>query len=94
MSAGDSHVIARVLVVAWIGAGEAAAQSTSATLSGVVFDEQRAVLTGASVTLTSLDTGGDRSSTSDARGTFRLTGLVPGRYELRLGRNGSHRRRR
>ena len=65
-----------------------ALNQTFATLSGVVFDEQRAVLPGASVTLTSLETGGDRSTTSDAKGIFRLAGLVPGRYELRLARDG------
>ena len=88
MSAGDTPVIVRILLVVWIGAGPAAAQSTFATLSGVVFDAQRAVLTGASVTMTNLDTGGERSTTSDAMGTFRLAGLVPGRYALRLARDG------
>jgi hypothetical protein len=88
MCAGNTRAIAAVLFVAWIGAGPAAAQSTFAMLSGVVFDEQRAVLTGASVTLTSLETGGGRSTSSDATGTFRLAGLVPGRYELRLARDG------
>lgn len=88
MFTGNTRVVAGVVLVAWIGAAPAAAQSTFATLSGVVFDEQRAVLTGASVTMTSLDTGGGRSTTSDAMGTFRLAGLVPGRYELRLVKDG------
>lgn len=88
MSARDTHVIARMLLVAWMSGGTAAAQSTFATLSGVVLDEQRAVLAGASVTVTSLDTGGGRSASSDGNGTFRFAGLVPGRYELRLKRDG------
>jgi len=88
MSARDTHVIARLLLVAWMSGGTAAAQSTFATLSGVVLDEQRAVLAGASVTVTSLDTGGGRSASSDGNGTFRFAGLVPGRYELRLKRDG------
>lgn len=88
MCARNTRVIAGVLFIAWIGGAPAAAQSTFATLSGVVFDEQRAALTDASVTLTSLDTGGGRSTTSDAMGTFLLAGLVPGRYELRLARDG------
>jgi hypothetical protein len=88
MSVGDTHVIVRILLAAWIGAATATAQSTFATLSGVVFDEQRAVLTAASVTLTSLDSGAGRSTTSDAMGTFRLAGLAPGRYELRLVKDG------
>jgi hypothetical protein len=88
MCVANTRVIAGVLLVAWIGGAPAAAQSTFATLSGVVYDEQRAVLTAASVTLTSLETGGGRSSTSDATGTFLLAGLAPGRYELRLARDG------
>lgn len=88
MCAAQARVIAGVLFAAWVGGSPAGAQSTFATLSGVVFDEQRAVLSGAAVTLTSLETGGGRSTTSDATGTFRLAGLAPGRYELRLTRDG------
>jgi hypothetical protein len=61
----------------------AAAQSTSATAFGVITDEQRAILSGAVITLENLDTGDTRAGTSDARGEFRIIGLVPGRYEVR-----------
>jgi hypothetical protein len=59
------------------------AQSTSATVSGTVTDEQRSVLPGATVTLRHLDTGESRTATTDPRGSFRVIGLAPGRYELR-----------
>ena len=88
MPIGGTHLVPRILLVALVGCGPAAAQSTFATLSGVVVDEQRAVLSGASVMLRNLDTGGVRSTTADAVGSFRLAGLVPGRYELRLARDG------
>lgn len=60
----------------------AAAQSTAATVSGSVLDEQKAALPGASVSILSLDSGQVRTTTTDARGTFRLVGLPPGRYEV------------
>jgi len=88
MSVGDRSAIARFVVIALLGVGSAAAQSTSATLTGVVFDEHRAVVAETAITLTSLDTGAIRRATSDQAGTFRVAGLIPGRYELRLERAG------
>src|SRR5262245_2784673 len=77
-----------VLLCAAIAGPVAPAQSTSATLSGVVVDEQRAIVENAAITLTSLETGGTRHVASDQKGTFRLSGLRPGRYELRAARDG------
>ena len=62
----------------------AKAQSTSATVFGTVSDEHQAVVAGAAITLTSLDTGETRTTTSGGRGTYRIIGLSPGRYELRV----------
>ncbi len=61
----------------------AVAQSPYATVSGIVTDEQRAVVTDVAITVTSLDTGEVRTATSDRRGAFRVVGLSPGRYDLR-----------
>jgi hypothetical protein len=88
MPADGAHLVARILVIALITAETAVAQSTSATLAGVVYDEQRAVLQGVAIALTNLDTSAQRNAMSDDVGTFRLAGLVPGRYELRLTRDG------
>ncbi len=63
---------------------DAKAQSTSATMFGTVSDEHQAVVAGAAITLTSLDTGETRTTTSGGRGTYRIIGLSPGRYELRV----------
>ena len=60
-----------------------AAQSTYATVFGSVSDEQHGVLPGVTITLQRLDTGESRTVTTDARGSFRIIGLVPGRYQLR-----------
>ena len=52
MCRGGMSAIASILLAVLIG-GDAAAQSTSATLSGVIVDEHRAVLREAAITLTS-----------------------------------------
>jgi hypothetical protein len=81
------NAIASILLAVLIS-GDAAAQSTSATLSGVITDEQRAVLRDAAITLTNLDTKGVRTVSSDDLGAFHVAGLAPGRYELRVTRSG------
>jgi len=74
-----------ILAVALVFVSEAAvAQSTLATLSGAVYDQQRRVIPGAAITLTSLDTAQVRDVVSDASGRFWLSGLTPGRYEMRV----------
>lgn len=54
-----------------------------ATLEGVVLDPTHAVIPGATITLTERQTGWRRVATSDERGWYRLTALVPGTYALR-----------
>lgn len=73
------------LAVAAIGLGLAAparSQSTAATVSGTVLDQQRSALPGATVTLRNLDTGQLRTTTADATGNYQVVGVPPGRYEL------------
>ena len=60
------------------------AQSTAASMSGVVSDQQDAAVAGASIRLTNLDTGQTRQARTDGAGGFLFIGLVPGRYELRI----------
>ena len=64
------------------------AQSTSASLSGTVYDSTRAVLSDATVTVRHEGTSLVRQSTSDASGAFRLTSLPPGPYEVTIKRTG------
>jgi hypothetical protein len=60
----------------------AVAQSTLAVVYGTVYDEQRSVIPGATITLKNIDTGQVRVVLSDGTGNFRLVGLPPGRYEM------------
>lgn len=85
-----ADVIRRIVlcVCALMVTVDVSAQSSFATLSGLIFDEQRSAVAQATVTLTNLDTGATRLTTSDRTGTFRLSGLAPGRYELRATHDG------
>ena len=56
----------------------AAAQITSATLSGTVKDQTGGVLPGVDVVIKNLDTGLSRTVVTDANGYFTVPGLAPG----------------
>lgn len=60
----------------------AEAQTTSGTILGVVRDQQQAVVPGATVTVTSLETGASRRAVSDNEGRYRVPQLLPGVYEV------------
>jgi hypothetical protein len=75
------HFVA--LLIPLLAADAVSAQSTGATLQGTVADAQGAVLPGATLTVTNVETGLVRSVVSDARGWYRAPALPPGRYEVR-----------
>ena len=61
-----------------------AAQGVGA-IGGTIVDESGAVLPGVTMTLTSPGTiGGNQTTTTDARGAYQFTRLVPGRYGIRV----------
>jgi len=64
------------------------AQSNYATLSGTVFDPQQQVLAGCSVQLTSETTGASRSAVTSDLGSFQITGLLPGEYQVAVYASG------
>lgn len=61
---------------------------TSATLGGRVEDESGAGLSGASLTITSLDTNQTQSAASDAEGRYRFSYLPAGAYRLVAAHDG------
>ena len=63
-------------------ASEVASQSISGSISGIVRDEQQAVLTGATITIRSTETNSTRITQTDARGEYRLLALQPGTYTV------------
>jgi len=60
----------------------------SAAISGRVLDPSRAVVTGAMVTVKSIETGASRTVTTDDSGDYTLLGLSPGPQELTAAKTG------
>ena len=61
----------------------AAAQQGTSEMKGVVLDTQNAVLPGVTLTIRNQDTGMFREAVSNSDGTYFVTGLPPGVYEIR-----------
>ena len=69
--------------VAWLACGAPAlAQTPYGSVRGFVYDEQKAVLPGTTVTATAPDAPGSFTAVSDAQGLYRLVDLPPGTYTL------------
>lgn len=66
----------------------ASPQTTTASLAGIVEDEQERLVSGARLLLRDLARGSLRQTQSDASGAFRFSQMAPGRYELKAERSG------
>ena len=68
----------------WLAAVPAFAQSqaTTAEINGRITDSQGGVLPGATVTVTSSDTGYTRSVVTNAEGLYTIPLLPPGTYDM------------
>jgi hypothetical protein len=64
-------------------ASPSSAQTTGAALQGTVSDEQGAIMPGATIVITNVETGWTRDVVTDERGWYRVIALPPGEYELR-----------
>jgi hypothetical protein len=71
-------------VLAGFEAPRGEGQSVSSEIQGTVKDQAGAVVIGASVTTTDLETGAIRSTTTDSDGSYHIGGLSAGNYELRI----------
>jgi len=71
-----------------VGASSLLAQAVG-SIGGTIIDNTGAVLPGVSVTLSSPGLiGGDRTTTTDARGAYAFTQLVPGTYSVKADLEG------
>ena len=66
----------------------AAAQITSATVSGTITDETGGILPGVDIAAKNIDTGLSRTFVSTAEGSYTIAGLPPGKYEVRANLQG------
>ena len=66
------------------GASSALAQGTTGTLTGTVVDSSSSAVPGATVTATEGETAAVRTVVTNENGLFRITGLNPGRYTLKV----------
>ena len=73
-----------IAVVTWsaLAAAPAAGQQGISEVRGRVIDSQNAVLPGVTILVTNQDSGIYREVTSNADGTYFVTGVVPGIYEV------------
>lgn len=66
----------------FIGCGQLIWGQSATAIDGTVFDASQAVISGATVTLTNLDTGVTQTTKSNSAGIFLFTSLSPGRYKV------------
>src|SRR5215472_7093268 len=71
-------------LVLLLGCAELRAQTTTATLSGMVRDQSGGVIPEAKISLKNTATGVTRTTTTDAQGRYYLMNLDPGSYLLRV----------
>ncbi|HKR14990.1 MAG TPA: TonB-dependent receptor [Pyrinomonadaceae bacterium] len=78
------------IVLIFLCSGLASAQQnvTSAALSGSIHDASGAVVTGANITATNLETNQHVNATSDHEGRFRFPYLRTGEYDLKIEAQG------
>ncbi len=75
--------------IAFVGGSAAAfAQGGNSTISGTVFDQDKAVLPGVTVTVTNEATGISRDTVTGPEGLFVIPTLLPGTYTVRAELSG------
>src|SRR5688572_3921108 len=62
--------------------GLVSAQSSTGTIGGTVMDERQAVVAGATVTARNVETGFNRTATSDSEGRYKFLSMPIGSYEV------------
>src|SRR3954469_9827006 len=74
--------------VAFMVAGVAQAQISTASLNGTVTDPSGALIPGATVSLKNVSTNVERTTTTNAAGNYVLVNINPGRYTLTVHKDG------
>ena len=79
--------VALLMAAAVLSAAWAFAQTNSG-ISGVVIDASNAVVPLARLTVTHVDTGGERQTQSNEAGFYSLPSLTPGNYRIMVEKEG------
>jgi len=80
--------LAIVLTACLLVGGNVLAQTTQVTVSGTVLDDDNAPLPGVSITIKNAETGYTKSTVTRNDGTYIISGLQPGKYEIEVGLSG------
>jgi hypothetical protein len=83
-----STFLLATIVSCFLVVSSAFAQSTSATLTGVITDGSGGVLPGASVAVTNTATGAERAAATDTSGLFQIPNVDAGRYRVVVSLSG------
>ena len=78
-----SRLSALTLLLGVVGAPTASAQITFATVGGVMTDDTGGALSGVEVAVKNLGTGLTQSAVTTTSGTYAISGLPPGIYDVR-----------
>ncbi len=87
----STNLLARtvlILLAAWATSTTVNAQSITATVTGEVTDQNGAVVPGAAVKVTSVETGLIKTAVTNENGRYTITFLQPGSYNLAVEKGG------
>jgi hypothetical protein len=82
MKRNSSYSALLILLALALGMAIRTAGQNTATLSGIVRDQQGGSIHGAKVTLTNKSTGAERTSVSNDEGRYSFLALAPGTYKI------------
>lgn len=86
--AGKSKVLGFLVMLCMFAVPALAQTSSTGALTGTVTDPSGAVITGAAVTATNLQTGRTRTTKTNAKGVYIFSLLPPGNYSVRFSASG------
>jgi hypothetical protein len=84
----SSRTVLALALVLWLGVGLFQGQTSTGGITGTITDQSGAGIAGASITLTLVSTGSAQSLTSSSSGTYALTSLQPGEYDVQISAHG------
>src|SRR5467141_145145 len=84
----ESYRATLLLGIILIGCSAVFGQVETATVSGVITDQSGGIVVGAEVRVTNSDTNISSTSTSNQSGVYLVTGLRPGRYRIKVTKDG------